>query len=181
MIDSGCAPCRGARPSVCCDPFRVKSKILSDPGVSARCARSTPGYYLAALRAALLLPYLSDYLLRQVCHRPNLKIGRICRQQLWTGAQASSLAFPQRRQPRRLRSSQCQFQIRSLPDFLGKVSRGQHHLCERRVADALSRPGWVTPSRTFSRHVKLSLRQCFRREVALFADLRRLISDLSLL
>jgi dipeptidyl aminopeptidase/acylaminoacyl peptidase len=27
-----------------------------------------------------------------------LKIGSICRQQLWTGAQASSLAFPQRLQ-----------------------------------------------------------------------------------
>src|SRR5436190_23557594 len=39
-------------PDRLCDPFRVKIQLRSDPGVSLR---STPGYYLAALRAAWVL------------------------------------------------------------------------------------------------------------------------------
>jgi hypothetical protein len=39
-------------PAQFCDPFRVKIQSPSDPGVSLR---STPGYYLPALRAALVL------------------------------------------------------------------------------------------------------------------------------
>src|SRR5882757_6154258 len=65
-----------------CDPFRVQIQLPSDPGVSLR---STPGYCLAALRAASVLSrnvicpisecdcLISecDCLIRQVCHRPK--------------------------------------------------------------------------------------------------------------
>src|SRR6266576_3397490 len=48
-------------PDQLCDPFRVKIQLPSDPGVSLR---STPGYYLAALRAAWGLISECDYLIR---------------------------------------------------------------------------------------------------------------------